>query len=454
MISSSFFILFLILVSHFVFSETDSDEISSVITLTKENFDELVLQSEDRWFIKFYAEWCGHCKALKPIFESVAAQLGDEIKFGEVNCEKQSKICNTYNVQGYPTLKFFIEDQIFEYHSHRTEENLISFCEKFSGPAVISIKDFNSLNEKLTEEKTNFVLLTSSSKNEANREIDLFSKIATRNLIYSDFYILESENPLDPDLYSKFAQKKKLKSKLEKINQFPVVIAFIDSKKIITFQFESNDYESADDFFKFVQENTLPLLPQLSADSFALIDSAQKTVGLAIVDPSDDKTEDYLKMIKKVAFKRRSEFAFCWIDGIQWESFLNHFQIKVEELPMFFVMEFRKEIYFKDPNLISSVENINDFLDSILDGSIKPQGRGSSFISRILGTNNPNTILKIVFFGAVGIILYFYFVSKKEKRNQVDDKKEDDKKEDNKKEDNKKEDNKKDDKKEEDKKEK
>jgi protein disulfide-isomerase A6 len=43
--------------------------------LTESNFEDMVLNSKDIWFVQFYAPWCGHCKALAPEWDSAAAQL-------------------------------------------------------------------------------------------------------------------------------------------------------------------------------------------------------------------------------------------------------------------------------------------------------------------------------------------------------------------------------------------
>jgi len=48
---------------------------SSVITLTDDTFDDMVLNSGDVWLVEFYAPWCGHCKALAPEWEQAAADL-------------------------------------------------------------------------------------------------------------------------------------------------------------------------------------------------------------------------------------------------------------------------------------------------------------------------------------------------------------------------------------------
>lgn len=46
-----------------------------VVVLEQSNFDELVLNSKDIWFVEFYAPWCGHCKNLEPEWNAAASKL-------------------------------------------------------------------------------------------------------------------------------------------------------------------------------------------------------------------------------------------------------------------------------------------------------------------------------------------------------------------------------------------
>lgn len=56
-----------------------------VIELTDENFDKLVMGSEDMWLVEFYAPWCGHCKTLAPAWASAATQLKGKVKLGALD---------------------------------------------------------------------------------------------------------------------------------------------------------------------------------------------------------------------------------------------------------------------------------------------------------------------------------------------------------------------------------
>jgi protein disulfide-isomerase A6 len=56
---------------------------------------------------RFYAPWCGHCKNLKPAFESAAKSLAGIAKVAAVNCDEETNkpFCGQMGVQGFPTLK-------------------------------------------------------------------------------------------------------------------------------------------------------------------------------------------------------------------------------------------------------------------------------------------------------------------------------------------------------------
>ncbi|TKY61559.1 disulfide-isomerase A6 [Spatholobus suberectus] len=82
---------------------------SSVVVLSPDNFDEVVLDETKDVLVEFYAPWCGHCNALAPIYEKVAAafKLDEEVVIANVDADKYKDLAEKYGVSGYPTLKFF-----------------------------------------------------------------------------------------------------------------------------------------------------------------------------------------------------------------------------------------------------------------------------------------------------------------------------------------------------------
>ena len=66
-------------------------------------------------FVKFYAPWCGHCKALAPKFKKLAELMeGTQFVIAEVDCTSATAFCQQHGVRGYPTLKFFNNGQFVE----------------------------------------------------------------------------------------------------------------------------------------------------------------------------------------------------------------------------------------------------------------------------------------------------------------------------------------------------
>jgi protein disulfide-isomerase A1 len=80
---------------------------SNVISLTKDTFDDFV-KEHDLVLAEFYAPWCGHCKALAPKYEEAATELKSKnIPLVKVDCTVEEDLCQSYQVDGYPTLKVF-----------------------------------------------------------------------------------------------------------------------------------------------------------------------------------------------------------------------------------------------------------------------------------------------------------------------------------------------------------
>ena len=78
----------------------------AVITITKENFAQEVLQSEKPVLLDFWASWCGPCRMLSPIVDEVAEERGD-VKVGKVNVDEQPELAGEFGVMSIPTLLVF-----------------------------------------------------------------------------------------------------------------------------------------------------------------------------------------------------------------------------------------------------------------------------------------------------------------------------------------------------------
>ena len=76
----------------------------SVLTITKENFEDQVLKSDKPVLIDFWAEWCGPCKMLSPIVDQIAGEVAQKAKVGKVNVDEQPELASKFKVMSIPTL--------------------------------------------------------------------------------------------------------------------------------------------------------------------------------------------------------------------------------------------------------------------------------------------------------------------------------------------------------------
>ena len=89
---------------------------SEIMEVSDATFDQEVLRSEQPVLVDFWAGWCGPCKAIAPIVDSVAAQYAGKLKVAKVNVDQNSATPSRYGIRGIPALLLFkggkVTDQI------------------------------------------------------------------------------------------------------------------------------------------------------------------------------------------------------------------------------------------------------------------------------------------------------------------------------------------------------
>ncbi len=78
-----------------------------VLKITEDNFESEVLQSQKPVIIDFYAEWCGPCKMMSPVIDSIAEELGEAVKVGKVNSDENIELAEKYSIMSIPTIMIF-----------------------------------------------------------------------------------------------------------------------------------------------------------------------------------------------------------------------------------------------------------------------------------------------------------------------------------------------------------
>jgi thioredoxin 1 len=105
----------------------------TVIELNDDNFKSEISLEPGLFVVDFWAEWCGPCRLMGPIFDEVSKVAASKARFGKFNVDG-GKTASQYGVMSIPTIMFFKEGQKVEtLRDIQTKEALLETINELSG---------------------------------------------------------------------------------------------------------------------------------------------------------------------------------------------------------------------------------------------------------------------------------------------------------------------------------
>ncbi len=90
--------------------------------LEKENLDDVI--KEGVWLVDFYADWCGPCKMLSPVLETLNANIL------KINVDTHENLATSFGVMSIPTICFFkngeLKEKVIGFHNKEELENILN----------------------------------------------------------------------------------------------------------------------------------------------------------------------------------------------------------------------------------------------------------------------------------------------------------------------------------------
>ncbi|KAJ5215779.1 uncharacterized protein N7498_002186 [Penicillium cinerascens] len=259
------------------------------VPLTAESFQKLVTTTQDSWFIKFYAPWCGHCQAMAPNWKAMAKEMKDTLNIGEVNCEVESRLCQDARVDAFPTIYFFRGGQRVEYTGLRGLGDLLSYTNKAIGVGS-SIEDVDAHTFKELEETEEVLFLYFYDQATTSEDFKAMERL-TLSLV-GHARIVKTSSAALADRF--------------KISTWPRLLVVREGRPNYYNALAPKDMRDFRQVLSWMQTVWLPILPELTASNAREIMEG-KFVVLGIL--SRRRSDDF-----KQSRRELKEAAFEWMD--------------------------------------------------------------------------------------------------------------------------------------------
>ena len=363
--------------------DAELSEITSAEISTKSEFDKYIMNN-DYVISIFHADWCGHCKRFLPIFDEASRYkiINNKWKFLKIPCSKYESLCNSFSIDGYPTIKTFKKSKEISSKPPRELDSFLEFLIKISSDPLIYISN-NDINKFYNDYGT-FSPLIEYNPNSKNNFIECIKNLANKEFL-SDYYF-----------------------GLLKINE---------NKERIIFNFDNNSViynwnEKCNEAKNFLNNNIYPLVTYVDIGFMRKLFRNKKTLFLIIFYSNNNKINDFVKKeYKNISINNRN-LVFGYVYYNEDKDIINYFKINLskESEIQILIYDFGKEIRYIHP----SIYDINITKEKELEISIRellkninnlPFSTGSKFkdFMRKIGLYDMSETTKI-------IIIVFIFV--------------------------------------------
>ncbi|TGO50474.1 hypothetical protein BOTNAR_0391g00020 [Botryotinia narcissicola] len=322
---------------------------SDVASLTKETFPDFIKEN-DLALLEFFAPWCGHCKALAPEYEEAATTLKEKkIALAKVDCTEEADLCQSFGVEGYPTLKVFRgPENISPYSGARKAPAIVSYMTKQSLPAV-SVLTKDTLEDFKTADKVVLVAYFDAEDKTSNAT---FNTVAEK---LRDDYLFGASN--DAAL-----------AKAEGVS-FPSVVlykSFDEGKAVFPDAFDAEVIE------KFAKTASIPLIGEVGPETYAGYMATGIPLAYIFAETPEERTT-LAETLKPVAEKYRGVISFATIDAKAFGAHAGNLNLEDGRFPAFAIQNtVDNKKYPFDQNLEISEGSIAKFVEDYTGGKVEP----------------------------------------------------------------------------------
>ncbi len=299
-------------------------------------------------------QWCGHCKRLAPEYAAAAGVLKEEgIRIGKVDATVHRELAQQYEIQGFPTLKFFRGlSSPAEYNGGRTKDAIVDWVRKRSGPAYTEVSSEADLKAVVGKAGSNSVVFGAFS----DRSSSNFAAFARAALSVEGATF--AVGPASAAAGSGAAEGS--------------VVLFKEGGETAIFGGDVEDEEALGKWVKF--ESLALVTPFSSATSDRIFGAGIDTHVLVFADSADPATQGIIDGFKSVAKEFRGRIVGVSVD-VSEDRIMQYFEITKAALPTVRLVNMpeggMKKYLPASANDVSE-QGLRSFVQAFFDGKLKP----------------------------------------------------------------------------------
>ncbi|KAG0047876.1 hypothetical protein BGZ83_007141 [Gryganskiella cystojenkinii] len=351
------------------------------------------------WLVEYYAPWCGHCKALAPIYENLAKELKGYVNVAKVDCPANEAVCRSQAVRGYPTIKLHQHGKATEFQGKRSLETLKGFALGATVPSVarIEVGDVDGLLEGMD---VSFVYLY-----DATRDAAATTLVERQSQVFYEQIRLYSS--------SDAVVARRLSVSL---NTAPTLMVLKDGRQE-EYQGSLTDAKAVEYWIERVKD---PVVPLITGRNSAKTLQAPGIVILGLLDPAKPASAVARRAVVETAYKYkkhnnaglgRRPIRFGVLDATKWSNYVrNALRTELLNTPAIMAVNSVDEVYYPKASdgrrvelteealwqYILDLENHSLEEESMLSYSQKTFRSLSNRISAVFGTVVAHPYLSIL----------------------------------------------------------
>lgn len=349
----------------------------NVAVLGDDNWQEAKERSNTRdWLVEFYAPWCGHCKALAPIYSEAASKI-KSLRFAKIDATVHSGISKAAGVTGFPSVFWMRKGHLTRFSGSKTLEGFTDLAVRLSKPSVIFAETAQKLNDAIAEDElVKFIL--SAEKNDTSFLRNEFATVASRGHDVLTFLHATPEVTADV-LNLQGAAIPTAKASVLRVEPGDNAVLFPVNEFSLSALSELSDW---------VEDHKYTTVINLTRSNFYRVTRAGRRTVLVVTSPDKTKAvpsgsafvEEFRRIVRgeepTISKDDADSLYFARMDGgiTGLDRFLEQFDMTIEDLPRVIALDGVAKQYWYTGT--ATPDDVAALVRGMQDGTLAPHFQG------------------------------------------------------------------------------